>query len=147
MGLSGGSAVKNWPANAGALGREDPLEKEMAMHSHILAWEIPWREEPVGLHPMGSEGVGHSWVTKQQQQKSPFILAQKDSRVPLFCPASQCCEISQMFLPLRLSCHYKRSSRHEDRLKGFTVSSFCQIICENITSARAHCKLCPGRDS
>ena len=38
-----------------ALDGEDPLEKEMATHSNILAWEIPWIEEPGGLHSMGSE--------------------------------------------------------------------------------------------
>ena len=36
-----------------SLGREDPLEKEMATHSSILAWRIPWTEEPGGLHPRG----------------------------------------------------------------------------------------------
>ena len=36
-----------------SLGREDPLEKEMASHSSILAWKIPWTEEPGGLHPWG----------------------------------------------------------------------------------------------
>ena len=35
------------------LGREDPLEKEMAIHSNILAWKIPWTEEPGGLQSMG----------------------------------------------------------------------------------------------
>ena len=38
-----------------SLGREDPLEKEMATHSSILAWEIPWTEEPSGLQSMGSQ--------------------------------------------------------------------------------------------
>ena len=37
-----------------SLGREDPLEKEMATHSSTLAWRIPWREEPGRLQPMGS---------------------------------------------------------------------------------------------
>ena len=41
------------------LGWEDPLEKEMATHSSILAWEIPWTEEPGGLQPMGLQRVGH----------------------------------------------------------------------------------------
>ena len=49
--------VKNLPANAGdaglTLGREDPPEKEMAIHSSILGWEIPWTEEPGGLESMG----------------------------------------------------------------------------------------------
>ena len=42
-----------------SLGREDPLEKEMATHSSILAWRIPWTEEPSGLQSMGSQRVGH----------------------------------------------------------------------------------------
>ena len=42
-----------------SLGREDPLEKEMATHSSTLAWRIPWREEPGRLQSMGSQGVGH----------------------------------------------------------------------------------------
>ena len=42
-----------------SLGQEDPLEKEMATHSSILAWRIPWTEEPGGLQPMGSQRVGH----------------------------------------------------------------------------------------
>ena len=42
-----------------SLGREDRLEKEMATHSSILAWEIPWREEPGRLQSMGSQRVRH----------------------------------------------------------------------------------------
>ena len=55
MGVPGDLAVKNPPAmqemQVWALGQEDPLEKEMAMHSNILAWEIPWAEEPGGYSP------------------------------------------------------------------------------------------------
>ena len=40
-------------------GWEDPLEKEMATHSSILAWKIPWMEEPGGLQSMGLQRVGH----------------------------------------------------------------------------------------
>ena len=50
-----------------SLGVEDPLEKERATHSSILAWRIPWSEEPGGLQSMGSQRVGHDWATKQQQ--------------------------------------------------------------------------------
>ena len=42
-----------------SLGREDPLEKEMATHSSILAWKIPWTEEPDGLQSMGLQRVRH----------------------------------------------------------------------------------------
>ena len=51
-----------------SLGQEDPLEKEMAAHSSILAWRIPWTEEPGGLQSMGSQRVGHNLATKQQQR-------------------------------------------------------------------------------
>ena len=55
--------VKNPPATwetwVQSLGWEDPLEKGMAAHSSILAWEIPWTEEPGGLQSMGSQRVGH----------------------------------------------------------------------------------------
>ena len=53
LGFPSGSVVKHPPAMRDSwvqsLGQEDPLEKEMAMHSSILAWEIPWIEEPGGL--------------------------------------------------------------------------------------------------
>ena len=45
-----------------SLGWEDPLEKEMATHSTILAWRIPWTEEPGGLQSTGSQRVGHDWA-------------------------------------------------------------------------------------
>jgi len=55
--------VKNPPAmketQVRSLGQEDPLVKEMATHSSILAWRIPWIEEPGGLQSMGSQRVGH----------------------------------------------------------------------------------------
>jgi len=55
--------VKNLPAMqeiwVGSLGGEDPLEKEMAAHSSILAWGIPWTEEPGGILSMGSQRVKH----------------------------------------------------------------------------------------
>ena len=48
-----------WETWVRSLGQEDPLEKEMATHSSILAWKIPWTEEPGGLQSMGSQRVGH----------------------------------------------------------------------------------------
>ena len=44
---------------AQSLGREDPMEKEMAIHSSTIAWKIPWTEEPGRLQSMGSQRVGH----------------------------------------------------------------------------------------
>ena len=59
--------VKNLPAVqeiwVWSLGQEDPLEEGMATHSSILAWRIPWTEEPGGLQSMGSQRVRHEWAT------------------------------------------------------------------------------------
>ena len=52
-----------WDTWVQSLGQEDLLEKEMATHSSILAWKIPWREEPGRLQSMGSQRVGHDWAT------------------------------------------------------------------------------------
>ena len=46
-----------------SLGWEEPLEEEMTTHSSILAWKIPWMEEPGRLQSMGLQKVGHDWVT------------------------------------------------------------------------------------
>ena len=64
MGFPGDLLVKNLPANAEqmqvrSLGREDLLQKEMATHSSMLTWEVPWTEEPGRLPSMGSQRVGH----------------------------------------------------------------------------------------
>ena len=60
---SRGSVVKNPPAKqetqVPSLGQEDPLKEEIATHSSILAWKIPWAEEPGSLQSMGSQRVGH----------------------------------------------------------------------------------------
>ena len=63
MGFPGGSVVKNLPAGAAgdtraqSLGQENALEEEMATHSSILAWEIPWTEESGGLQSMGMQRI------------------------------------------------------------------------------------------
>ena len=52
-----------WGTWVRSLGQEDPLEKEMATHSSIFAWRIPWTEEPGGLPSTGLQRVGHDWAT------------------------------------------------------------------------------------
>ena len=52
-----------WETQLHSLGQEDPLEKEMATHSSILAWKIPWLEEAGRLQSMGLQRVGHDGVT------------------------------------------------------------------------------------
>ena len=53
-----------------SLGQKDPLEKEMATHSSILAWRIPWTEESGGPKSMGLQTVGHDRATEQKQKRS-----------------------------------------------------------------------------
>ena len=81
-GFPGGSVVKNLLAvqetQFQSLGLKDPLEKEMAAHSSILAWRIPWTGEPGGLQSMGVSKVGNELATKQQQQQSPWLPGSRD---------------------------------------------------------------------
>ena len=55
-----------------SLGRKDPLEKEMATHFSIPAWEIPWIEEPGGLQSMGPQRVEHDLATKHQPPQAIY---------------------------------------------------------------------------
>ena len=67
FGSLGAQTVKNLPVvqetQVWSMGQEDPLEKGMAPHSSILAWRIPWTEEPGGLQSMGLQRVRHDWRT------------------------------------------------------------------------------------
>ena len=69
--------VKNPPAKketrVRSLGQEDSLKQEMATHSSILAWEIPWTEKPGRLQSMGSQRVRHNLVTKQHGVSSSHV--------------------------------------------------------------------------
>ena len=71
---------------APSLGGEDPLEKEMATHSSILAWKIPGTEEPGGLWSIWPQGVGHNWAIEHthtfiEHQVGGTILGPVETRV------------------------------------------------------------------
>ena len=94
--------VKNLPAvqeiPVQSLGLDDPLEKEMATRSSILAWEIPWTEEPGGLQSMGSQRVRHDLRTSQQQSCRKLVTLQMilvHRRINEFCPVEtiDCCPV------------------------------------------------------
>ena len=68
------SLVAQMAKNLPAMGQEDSLEKEMATHSSIPAWEIPWTEESDGLQSMGSQRVGYN-------RYEPFYLSPKEKGV------------------------------------------------------------------
>ena len=67
MGFPVAQTVKRLPAmqetQVRSLGQENPLEKEMATHSSIPAWKIPWTEEPGGQQSVELQRVGHNWAT------------------------------------------------------------------------------------
>ena len=82
-----------------SLGWGDPLEKEMAAHSNILAWKIPWIEEPDGLQSTGLQKVRHEWVTWIWSKYDICSMWMMDTQIPiLLCVlfnwgmiALQCC--------------------------------------------------------
>ena len=76
LSFPGGSALKKLPATqeeqepwVRSLGQENPLEESMATHFRILAWRMPWTEEPGGLQSMGSQRVRHNLATKDTHTK------------------------------------------------------------------------------
>ena len=86
LSFSGSSVLKNLPVMQETQGTwlwslslEDPLEEGMTTHSSILAWRIPWTEEPEGLWSIGSQRVGHDWsdwahvYTYSESRKSNYI--------------------------------------------------------------------------
>ena len=60
---------------------EDPLEEEVAPHSSILAWKIPWAEEPGGLQSIGSQRVGQDWATNTFKHINPDLLERDFSKL------------------------------------------------------------------
>ena len=105
MGFPGGTVVKNPPVNAGdkrdeempirPLGWEDPLEKEVAIHCTILAWKIPWAEEPGWLQSMGLQKVGHDRVIEHGRileilSLSSLTGAQDKERQPCLKETYEC---------------------------------------------------------
>ena len=69
-----------------SLGQEDPMEKDMATHSSILAWRIPWTEEPGGLQSMGSQRVRHDQVTNTHKHLTKIGAAAAAAKLLQLCP-------------------------------------------------------------
>ena len=72
--LSGEESVCQAEGAGSILGWKDALKKEMATHSNILAWKIPWKEEPDRLQYTGSQRVGHKATNTHTQNSSTFCL-------------------------------------------------------------------------
>ena len=93
-----------------SLGEEDPLEEEMATHSSILAWRIPWTEEPGGLQSMGSQRVGHNLATEQQQMAVITLMYSSSSDGSEWVRDELACVTSRAFE--RHSSTYRVSDLH-----------------------------------
>ena len=109
-----GSAVKNLPTKpemqVWSQGQGDPQEKEMATYSSILAWEIPWTEEPGGLQSTGSQRVGHdlglnnnSGYQQQHPEGKSVSLQGRKNSISFFLFLSPSLTCSPLFLSLSLS--------------------------------------------
>ena len=75
------------------LGREDPLEEEMATHSSILVWGIPWTEEPHGLQSMGSQRVGHDHSDLAPAQRGSVEQLRKERGSAIYRETQLCDEL------------------------------------------------------
>ena len=107
-----------------SLGREDPLEKEVATHSSITAWRIPWTEEPGGLRSMGGK---ESDTTEQLNNN-------KTKNIP--CNFSKCenKKFTPIFSPSKFLSHFQVTTRKSNFLSSF-VSSFYSSTKLNRTPA------------
>ena len=99
-----------------SLGQEDPLEKEMATHSRILAWRIPWTEEPGGLQSIGLQRVGYKWATSLSLH---FHVLKR----------SKCLLISWLQSPSAVILETKK-------IKSVTVSIVSPSICHEVMGPR-----------
>ena len=125
----GGSAVKNSPAmqemQFQSLGWEDPLEEEMATYSSILAWEIPWTEEPGRLQAMGLQRVGHDWVTSLH-----FTSTLKKTKINMYLKYlyiywNQTDILSFHIEKLEVTCFYKAEHCSKNNC---TISDYAYLI-------------------
>ena len=139
-----GQTVENLPAkretHVRSLGQEDPLEKGMATHSSILAWRIPWTEEPEELQSVGSQRVRHHWATNTLTFRSlctplcNVVVVQLLSHVWLFVTpwtaagqASLFFTVSQSLLKL-MSIESVMPSNHLISVDPFSLPSFFPSI-------------------
>ena len=111
-----------------------PLKKEMATHSSILAWKIPWTEEPGGLQSMASQRVGHNWATNRQMWGRGLKLFTLPSvfyisSLPIFEISILCLSLHVLILATRLECTLTTKSLVLNYFPVFkTVDLFLSIL-------------------
>ena len=114
------------------LGREDPLEKEMAIHSSILAWRIPWTEKPSRLQSTGLQRVGHDWATSP----SPLIIYKKSFKL-LFLPPMNLC--SRKIMSIFIVTNLITSFLGQTFLGVSAVSEWCSWRCGGMLTEAIVC--------
>ena len=126
--------VKNLPAKqemqVQSLGREDSLEKEMATHCRILAWEIPWTEEPGGLQSKAWQRVGldlvstHTYIFFKRCQWGHNMSggASKDSAPPT----------SHLQMAIGASCDCPKVPPKESTITSASQNPYCNHICKEL---------------
>ena len=130
----GGSAVRNQPpvqetwVSPGFpnLGWEDSLEREMATHFSILAWEISWTKEPGRLQSMASQRVRHDWATQQQWELEPV-----DTQACKVCPGPE--------LRVRMNSFTVKTRADVELSKRVPRTSFCKMQGESPLSPNWFC--------
>ena len=134
-------SVKNPPAmqetQVRFLGWEDPLGKEVAIHSSILTWKIPWTEEPGGLQYMGSqESDMTEWLSAQHPQRAPggtkaprHLLVSCESSATFLCPSEgeSATQRQRLGFPPTLRCKI-RSTLSESHRKSRTGYMVVQVF-------------------
>ena len=141
----------------GSLGREDPLEKEMATLSSTLAWKIPWMEELGGLQSMGLQRVGHNWATSlsffnlsknYEEGMEPFSNGRQNFYLPLalFKEAIIGCVLEKETLERKISDH-RHWKQGRTCPHGGTVLAFRTGCTGQVRRAGFRCQWCPGYHS
>ena len=106
-----------------SLGWEDPLKKEMAIHSSTIAWKIPWTEEPGRLQSMGSQRVGHDWATSlscscQYHSFDDYsFVVNFETRMYGFWKF-YFCRLCRLFGPLEIPCEFEDYQSNSSKQVG-----------------------------
>ena len=118
------------------LSRKDPMEKGMTTYSSILAWRIPWKEEPGGLQSMGSQRVGHDWVTNNNNNTLTLfcvtlyiskILNHQTSSILTYWNENNLSYLKEMSIHSKNSIFIKKIS-HSLISKFTKISSWIKVV-------------------
>ena len=133
--------VKNPPAMretwVWSLGREDALEEDMATHSSVLAWRVPWTEEPGGLQSTGSPRAGHDWATNSFISRGAEILPASWSKVQNINNRSNIVRNSvRTFQMIRTQTHTKKICKKIEKEKTLMQITLLVVEVQSLSHAQ-----------